>query len=165
MSTVGFGYNILHYPEYAVAESLAEWLYEKLPHGSGINYNWHLTFNEEFGVEAYNNYDAFNDNGFECHTWPFYVIIPCVKKFNENGDLLLLDEIDFSDIRLGDVKFIDCDPENDCPEKWVTDEYFAQFEKDEFGDYAYEVYDNAPYSCGTGLKDYLEDTIYTALKY
>lgn len=165
MSTVSSGYFALHYPEYIISEKLAEEIMEKLPHGSGINSNWFLSYEPVDGIRADNVFESMNDGGYYCHNWPFYVIIPVVEKFDESGNLLLLDEIDYKDECFGDVVFVNCDPENDCPPKWVVDEYFAQFEKDEFGNYAYEVYDNEPISCGFMLKEYLEDTIYAALKY
>jgi len=59
-------------------------LEDKLPHGSGINGNWHVKayqYKNRIYLQAFNIYEAMNENGFYCHR---YVIHP---KFIYNPEL------------------------------------------------------------------------------
>jgi len=161
MSSIYNGYYKTEY-DYGIPEYLAEKLNEILPHGSGINFDWTLEYDAISSViNAYNAFDAMNENGYYCHVWPFIVKIPVISKLVDEEDYEYSSvSIDWDNINEFYTYFVGCDPEKDCPEKWVVDEYFSQFEKDEFGDYSDEVLDNEPVGCGYMLGDYLNDLIY-----
>ena len=54
-------------------ESKIEELVDTLPHGSGINYNWHVDVTNR-RIYAYNSYDAMDEWGGYCHVYPIKVI-------------------------------------------------------------------------------------------
>lgn len=52
--------------------AIAKRLHDKLPYGSGLNYDWHIEFTQR-RVYCHNNYDAMNENGMYCHVYPVVV--------------------------------------------------------------------------------------------
>lgn len=127
---------------------IAEELQKKMPHGSGINYDWYFTVNYDTGnLEAYNRFDAMTEHGYYCHVWDFCVIVPLLWEIEEESGDNTIVGIDYKSSQLADVVFLqDFDDCKEC-----------------FSDYYDEDEEQVGYSCGEGLDDYLEDTFYYAL--
>ena len=57
-----------------VSLELCQNLSDKLPHGSGINYAWHIARKPNRLFYASNSYDAMNEIGFYCHVYQFTAV-------------------------------------------------------------------------------------------
>ena len=64
-------------------QSIISELNEILPHGSGINYDWHYTIQKNGLINAHNSFDAMDEYGGYCHIYDFSVKIkPIVNNPN-----------------------------------------------------------------------------------
>jgi hypothetical protein len=53
---------------------------ERLPHGSGINGDWHFEETQR-EIRCFNTYSAMDEWGEYCHDYPVVVVIPKVSGF------------------------------------------------------------------------------------
>lgn len=136
ISVSQWGYKAEVYPKY---QEVTEMLFDFLPHGSGINYDWQIS-QRGYKFTCHNRYDAMTGSGFYCHIHDFTVKVvyhPETGKF---------EVVDF------DLDIVDCDlgyHYEDCP----------NYENDE-SEYDCDC-DLRP--CGEGLEDYLSNLFYFGL--
>lgn len=87
----GYGSGYLEYRSFA-GLIVAKRLFEKLPHGSGINGNWSIRETTNGSLRASNTYSAMDDAGGYCHDYGFTVIF----RVSPDRDLLDYDRLMFN---------------------------------------------------------------------
>jgi len=89
----------LHYTTY-VEGDVPQGLEDYLPHGSGIDADWHLEKKGEV-ILASNSYHAMDEYGGYCDWWDFTVELKIVGGKVEIGDITFADDLE--DCPCGDV--------------------------------------------------------------
>ena len=76
----GYGHSMAHvHGKHGIDNSIddARVIHEALPHGSGIDYTWHIMqlSTEARRFHCYNAYHAMTEHGFYCHVYDFRVTV------------------------------------------------------------------------------------------
>lgn len=79
-------YHHKHFDHYNVTKKLLD----ILPHGSGINGNWHIDYLKNGKIQAHNFYEGMNESGMYCHTADFTVTLHINHLFQFTFDNLHL---------------------------------------------------------------------------
>jgi len=117
-------------------------LEKSLPHGSGINGEWYLTYIKR-GKKFYasNHYEAMNEQGTYCHIYDFTLTLEKVELTMQEWETL-----DNQAAKMGK------EPKNIRPNKFEITRLNFHGQRE----YA---------CCGSGLKDYLWQTVQEGLDY
>lgn len=164
-------YNYLygHSPE---SLELCQSLSDKLPHGSGINYTWHINRSNNRLFYASNSFDAMDEYGGYCHIYQFTGIYKyhgidkfkecpyCINEYNDKPGYRTLFDLqrygmtietftNYPDIVMDSGLYIKCKLCDDGKIKLPT---FELIRVNWHGQKEYTC-------CGYGLRDYLFETL------